>query len=64
MIESFFVIAYPKNWFDSRMVESDKYYGDFINDTLVGIAGIHVFSEAYKIAALGNIATHPAYRAQ
>ena len=64
IIEAFFAIAYPKNWFDSRMLETGKYYGYFIDDTLVGIAGIHVFSAIYKVAALGNIATHPAYRGQ
>jgi predicted GNAT family acetyltransferase len=29
---------------------------------LAGVAGIHVYSEEYRTAALGNIATHPDYR--
>jgi len=28
----------------------------------VCVAGVHVFSPRYRVAALGNIATHPAYR--
>lgn len=64
IIKDFFAVAYPQNWFDSRMLETDKYYGYFTDNVLVGIAGVHVFSEAYNVAALGNIATHPAYRGQ
>ncbi|MEM7336664.1 MAG: GNAT family N-acetyltransferase, partial [Chloroflexota bacterium] len=29
---------------------------------LVSVAGVHVYSEAYKVAALGGITTHPHYR--
>jgi ribosomal protein S18 acetylase RimI-like enzyme len=57
-------IAYLHNWFDSRMLESGKYFGYFAGIELAGIAGIHVYSAKYKVAALGNIATHPAYRQQ
>lgn len=54
--------AYPGNWFDSRMVESGKYFGYFSEGLLVGVAGIHAWSKEYRIAALGNIATHPLHR--
>lgn len=29
---------------------------------LVSVAGVHVYSEEYKVAAVGNIVTHPDYR--
>jgi len=58
----FYKVAYPENWFDSRMVESGKYFGYFNEGSLVGIAGIHVYSPEYHIAALGNIAVHPDFR--
>ncbi|HEY5124061.1 MAG TPA: GNAT family N-acetyltransferase [Ignavibacteria bacterium] len=64
IIKDFYAFSYPGNWFDSRMLETNKYYGYFINEKLVGVSGIHVFSEDYKVAALGNIATHPDYRGQ
>ena len=33
------------------------------NDTmLLSIAGVHVYSKKYRVAALGNIATHPEHR--
>jgi predicted GNAT family acetyltransferase len=64
MITDFYSVSYPYNWFDSRMLETNKYFGYFINNKLVGVAGIHVFSQKYKVAALGNIATHPDFRAR
>jgi ribosomal protein S18 acetylase RimI-like enzyme len=61
-IKNLYKVAYPSNWFDSRMVETGKYLGYFNAGMLVSIAGIHVFSSEYRIAALGNIATHPDFR--
>jgi ribosomal protein S18 acetylase RimI-like enzyme len=61
-INELYRIAYPHNWFDSRMIKTGKYFGCFESGMLVGIAGIHVYSPEYRIAALGNIATHPGFR--
>jgi ribosomal protein S18 acetylase RimI-like enzyme len=61
-IEEFYRISYPANWFDSRMLETGKYFGYFDSDILTGVAGVHVYSPEYRIAALGNIATHPGFR--
>lgn len=54
--------AYPFNWFDSRMLQTGKYFGYFINNRLTGISGIHVYSPKYRVAALGNIAVAPDQR--
>jgi ribosomal protein S18 acetylase RimI-like enzyme len=62
LINNLFKVAYPDNWFDSRMVETGKYFGYFHEDELIGVAGIHVYSPEYRIAALGNITTHPGFR--
>jgi GNAT superfamily N-acetyltransferase len=62
IIKNLYEVAYPYNWFDSRMVETGKYLGYFYDKALIGIAGIHVYSSEYQIAALGNIATHPDFR--
>ena len=43
------------------MLETGKYFGFFDNGNLAGISGIHVYSEKYRIAALGNITTKPAF---
>jgi GNAT superfamily N-acetyltransferase len=62
VIEEFYSLSYPANWFDGRMLETGKYFGYFDHDILAGVAGIHVYSPEYRIAALGNIATHPDFR--
>jgi len=64
IIEDFYAVAYSGNWFDKRMLETNKYFGYFSDNNLVGIAGIHVYSEEYKVAALGNIATLAEFRGQ
>jgi ribosomal protein S18 acetylase RimI-like enzyme len=55
-------MSYPGNWFDPRMLETNHYFGLKGDQGLLSIAGVHVYSRAYGVAALGNIATHPAYR--
>jgi ribosomal protein S18 acetylase RimI-like enzyme len=62
IINDFFIESYPHNWFDSRMIETNKYFGYFESDKLIGVSGIHVYSSEYRVAALGNIATHPNHR--
>ena len=56
--------AYPSNWFDPRMLQTRQYFGIKIKNKLVSAAGIHVYSKKYRVAALGNIVTHPNYRGQ
>ena len=56
-------ISYPDNWFDPRMLETNQYYAiRNENNMLISTAGIHVYSSKYKVAALGNITTHPDFR--
>ncbi len=52
-----FRLAYPENYFNNRMLETGKYFGIFKDDRLIAAAGVHVNSDEYKIAVLGNIAT-------
>jgi len=54
--------GYPNNWFDAKMLQTRQYFGLRIKNRLVSVAGIHVYSEKYKVAALGNVVTHPDYR--
>jgi ribosomal protein S18 acetylase RimI-like enzyme len=61
-VADFYRTAYPHNWFDKRMLETGKYFGYFIDKTLAGVAGVHVYSARYRVAALGNIAVLPALR--
>ena len=56
-------VSYPGNWFDPRMLETGCYFG-IHKAQLVSVAGVHVFSPRYRVAALGNITTHPDLRGQ
>lgn len=61
-IETFYEKSYPDNFFDARMLETTMYYGIRTPLGLASVAGIHVYSKRYKVAALGNITTHPDFR--
>jgi len=54
--------SYPGNWFEPRMLQTNQYFGLRRRGQLVSAAGVHVYSETYRVAALGNIATHPSHR--
>jgi ribosomal protein S18 acetylase RimI-like enzyme len=63
-LEEFYRVSYPGNWFEPRMLETGYYYGIRRKEALVSVAGVHIYSQSYKVAALGNIATHPLFRGQ
>ncbi len=63
-IEHFYEKAYPDNWFDSRMLETGFYVGQRNAGALVSVAGVHVVSQDFGVAALGNIATSPSHGGQ
>ncbi|MEV4482077.1 GNAT family N-acetyltransferase [Micromonospora coxensis] len=63
-LRALYAEAYPGNWFDARMLDTGQYVGIRRDGTLVAVAGVHVFSPAYRVAALGNVTTHPAVRGQ
>ncbi len=54
--------SYPENSFDARMLETGMYFGMKNNGKLINISGVHVYSEKQRVAALGNITTHPDFR--
>ena len=61
-LEAFYEQSYPGHWFDARMLETGQYAGFRDRGVIRCAAGIHVFSAAYGVAALGNIATDPECR--
>jgi predicted GNAT family acetyltransferase len=56
--------SYPGNWFDERMLATGYYYGIRRGGRLVSVSGVHVVSHRHRVAALGNVTTHPAHRGQ
>jgi ribosomal protein S18 acetylase RimI-like enzyme len=60
----FYARSYPGTWFEPEMLRKGPYFGMRGPAGLVSIAGVHVWSPAYRVAALGNITTHPEHRGQ
>lgn len=56
--------AYPGNWFDARMLETGQYVGVRRGGELLAVAGVHVWSPKYRVAALGNVTTLPRARGE
>ena len=48
--------------YQPRHIDDGVYYGVFIDNFLVSIAGTHVVSYAEGVAVVGNVFTHPMYR--
>jgi GNAT superfamily N-acetyltransferase len=63
-VEDFYRCSYAGNWFDARLLASGYYYGIRDASKLVSVAGVHVYSQQYKVGVLGNVATHPDARGQ
>jgi predicted GNAT family acetyltransferase len=63
-IQSLYQSSYPGNSFDPRMLLTRQYFGYRRGGRLLSVGGVHVYSPAYRVAALGNITTHPEYRNQ
>ena len=61
-ITALYQASYPGNAFDPRMLDTGQFFGIWEDHLLVSIAGVHVYSPAYRVAAIGNVATHPLYR--
>ena len=49
--------SYPENYFTEKMLLTGKYYGYLEKGKILSAAGVHVYSDDYKIAVLGNIVT-------
>ncbi len=58
----FYREAFPGCYFDERMIDSGKYFGWIDGGRIVAAAGVHVYSPQYRVAAIGNVATHPDFR--
>lgn len=54
--------AYPQNWFDPRMLDTGHYVGIRERGRLACVAGVHVHSPRYRVAAVGNVTTAPEAR--
>jgi len=61
-LKDFYDKNFPGNWFNPRMLVTNKFFGVKENGTIVAASGVHVYSEAYKVAAIGGVATGEKHR--
>ena len=61
-IEHLYREAYPGTWFEPRILRTGRYVGIRVDARLVCVAGVHVHSRRWAVAALGNVATLPELR--
>ena len=61
-VQELYAASYPGNWFDPRMLATGQYVGVRRDGDLVAVAGVHVYSPAQRVAALGNVTTRPDLR--
>ena len=61
-VVAFYARAYPGTWFEPRMLETRRYVGIRDSGGLACVAGVHVWSPEWRVAALGNVATLPEAR--
>jgi ribosomal protein S18 acetylase RimI-like enzyme len=61
-LKRLYEISYPDHWFEQHMLETGLYRGIRREGRLVCAAGVHVHSPEQRVAALGNVATHPDFR--
>jgi RimJ/RimL family protein N-acetyltransferase len=50
--------------FDLTQMQQGTFYGVLLDGQLVAVAGTHLVSPTYSVAAVGNVFTHPAHRGQ
>ena len=61
-LEALYRASYPDNSFDPQLVKTGWYYGIRDGTAIASVAGVHVCAPTYKVAALGNVTTHPRLR--
>ncbi len=59
---AFYEASYPGHWFEPQLLDTGCYFGRSVDGQLVCVAGVHVHSPSRRVAALGNITTHPDQR--
>jgi ribosomal protein S18 acetylase RimI-like enzyme len=61
-LDDLYRLAYPETWFTPRMLATGRYVGIRHDGRLACVAGVHVHSPTWRVAALGNVATLPELR--
>lgn len=63
-LNALYALEGPPTRYSGDSIERAIYFGVFINERLVSVAGTHVVSPRQSIAVLGNVFTHPRFRGE
>jgi ribosomal protein S18 acetylase RimI-like enzyme len=63
-LEAFYAEDFPSSALDTAMLSTRRLLGVKRDGQLVAVAGLHVYSPAFRVAALGGIAVHLNHRRQ
>ncbi len=61
-LRALYAVGYPGSWFAPSQLDTGHYYGRRVDGQLISAAGPHVYSPGRRVAAIGNIVTHPDHR--
>jgi len=61
-IKKFLERASPRTFLNPRTLASRRWRGVYNGPELISVAGLHVYSPVQSVAALGSVATDPAFR--
>lgn len=50
------------DFFHAGLLNTGYYFGIWSDDALIAAAGVHVLGPAHRVAAIGNVVTHPDFR--
>lgn len=54
---------YPDSFFEPHQLSTGQYYGvRTVEGALIALAGVHIVSRTDRLAAIGNVVTHPDHR--
>jgi predicted GNAT family acetyltransferase len=59
---AFYELIYPGHNFSPKTVKTDMYWEVKKEGNIVSDAEVHMYSQSYRVVALGNIATHSDFR--
>lgn len=56
-LRAFYAESYSDNWFEPQMVKTGRFVALRDKSGIAAVAGVHVYSPRFSVAAIGNVAT-------
>jgi ribosomal protein S18 acetylase RimI-like enzyme len=62
VVQNFYEENFKEHSFSEELLDLDYYYGIKYGEKLISLAGVHVLSKEFQVAAIGNVATKEEFR--